>query len=149
MSKLFTHSTALKFVNALDKPPLKLSPRYQNLSTSFMALIHAPMLENHPRGTHLLIYKIYSTFIISGIINPSLLKSFSPVFRMHHRKCFLPSKTFLHTCHFFLSLFHFHHMYAFLNQVRLAHAWFLEIAFVREVGMLMWMCVYIHPRGHE
>ena len=35
-----------------------------------------------------------------------------------------------------------------LNQER---AWFLEIAFVREVGMrvCVWMCVCVRPRGHE
>ena len=33
-SELFTGSTAVKFVNALDKPPLKLSLSYQRLSTS-------------------------------------------------------------------------------------------------------------------
>ena len=33
MSVLFTGSTALKFVNALNKPPLKLSLSYQRLST--------------------------------------------------------------------------------------------------------------------
>ena len=40
----------------------------------------------------------------------SLSKLFSPVFRMCLIKGFLPSITFLHTCHFFLSvsLFHFH-----------------------------------------
>ena len=32
-SKLFTGSTAVKFVNALNKPPLKLSLSYQRLST--------------------------------------------------------------------------------------------------------------------
>ena len=32
MSELFTRSTALKFVNALNKPPLKLSLSYQGLS---------------------------------------------------------------------------------------------------------------------
>ena len=32
-SELFTRSTALKFVNALNKPPLKLSLSYQGLST--------------------------------------------------------------------------------------------------------------------
>ena len=33
MSVLFTGSTAVKFVNALNKPPLKLSLNYQRLST--------------------------------------------------------------------------------------------------------------------
>ena len=33
MSVLFTASTAVKFVNALNKPPLKLSLSYQRLST--------------------------------------------------------------------------------------------------------------------
>ena len=33
MSELFTGSTALKIVNALNKPPLKLSLSYQRLST--------------------------------------------------------------------------------------------------------------------
>ena len=33
MSVLFTGSTGVKFVNALNKPPLKLSLRYQGLST--------------------------------------------------------------------------------------------------------------------
>ena len=33
MSELFTGSTAVKFVNALNKPPLKLSLSYQRLST--------------------------------------------------------------------------------------------------------------------
>ena len=33
ISELFTRSTALKFVNALNKPPLKLSLSYQGLST--------------------------------------------------------------------------------------------------------------------
>ena len=33
MSVLFTGSTAVKFVNALNKPPLKLSLSYQRLST--------------------------------------------------------------------------------------------------------------------
>ena len=32
MSVLFTGSTAVKFVNALNKPPLKLSLSYQGLS---------------------------------------------------------------------------------------------------------------------
>ena len=32
-SELFTGSTAVNFVNALHKPPLKLSLRYQGLST--------------------------------------------------------------------------------------------------------------------
>ena len=32
-SELFTRSTALKFVNALNKPPRKLSLSYQGLST--------------------------------------------------------------------------------------------------------------------
>ena len=32
-SELFTGSTALKIVNALNKPPLKLSLSYQGLST--------------------------------------------------------------------------------------------------------------------
>ena len=34
MSVLFTGSTGVKFVNALNKPPLKLSLSYQRLSTS-------------------------------------------------------------------------------------------------------------------
>ena len=33
MSVLFTGSTTVKFVNALNKPPLKLSLSYQRLST--------------------------------------------------------------------------------------------------------------------
>ena len=33
MSVLFTHSTTMKFVNALNKPLLKLSLSYQGLST--------------------------------------------------------------------------------------------------------------------
>ena len=33
-SELFTGSTAVKLVNALNKPPLKLSLSYQGLSTS-------------------------------------------------------------------------------------------------------------------
>ena len=33
MSVLFTSSTAVKFVNALNKPPLKLSLSYQGFST--------------------------------------------------------------------------------------------------------------------
>ena len=33
MSVLFTRSTAVKFVNALNKPPLKLLLSYQGLST--------------------------------------------------------------------------------------------------------------------
>ena len=33
MSELFTGSTAVKFVNAPNKPPLKLSFSYQRLST--------------------------------------------------------------------------------------------------------------------
>ena len=33
MSVLFTGNTAMKFVNALNKPPLKLSLSYQGLST--------------------------------------------------------------------------------------------------------------------
>ena len=33
MSVLFTGSTAVKFVNAINKPPLKLSLSYQRLST--------------------------------------------------------------------------------------------------------------------
>ena len=33
MSVLFTGSTAVKLVNALNKPPLKLSLSYQRLST--------------------------------------------------------------------------------------------------------------------
>ena len=33
MSVLFTGSTGVKFVNALNKPPLKLSLSYQGLST--------------------------------------------------------------------------------------------------------------------
>ena len=33
MSVLFTDSTGVKFVNALNKPPLKLSLSYQRLST--------------------------------------------------------------------------------------------------------------------
>ena len=33
VSELFTGSTAVKFVNALNKPPLKLSLSYQGLST--------------------------------------------------------------------------------------------------------------------
>ena len=33
MSELFTRSTVMKFVNALNKPPLKLSLSYQGLST--------------------------------------------------------------------------------------------------------------------
>ena len=32
-SELFTGSTTMKFVNALNKPPLKLSLSYQGLST--------------------------------------------------------------------------------------------------------------------
>ena len=32
-SELFTHSTAVKFVDALNKPPLKLSLSYLQLST--------------------------------------------------------------------------------------------------------------------
>ena len=33
MSVLFTGNTGVKFVNALNKPPLKLSLSYQGLST--------------------------------------------------------------------------------------------------------------------
>ena len=33
----------------------------------------------------------------------------------------------------------------FLNQAR---AWFLEIAFVREVGVCVCICVSVCPRGH-
>ena len=40
--------------------------------------------------------------------------------------------------------------HTFLNQAR---AWFLEIAFVREVGMRVCVdvcvCVCVRPRGHE
>ena len=36
-------------------------------------------------------------------------------------------------------------LYSFLNQ---AHAWFLDFAFVREVGMCVCMCVCVRPRGH-
>ena len=32
MNELFTHGTAMKFTNALNKPPLKLSFSYQGLS---------------------------------------------------------------------------------------------------------------------
>ena len=41
--------------------------------------------------------------------------------------------------------------YLVLNQAhasqKLAHAWFLEIAFVHDVGMCA--CVYVHPRGYK
>ena len=33
MSELFTHSTALKFENAVTKPPRQLSPSYSGLNT--------------------------------------------------------------------------------------------------------------------
>ena len=38
MSVLFTGSTGVKFVNALNKPPLKLSLSYQGLSTLIVTI---------------------------------------------------------------------------------------------------------------
>ena len=42
----------------------------------------------------------------------------------------------------------------FLNQARddslwLLCAWFLEIAFVRNVGMWLCACMCVHPRGYR
>ena len=45
MSELFTGSTALKLVNALNKPPLKLSLSYQRLSTFKPYRISNPTME--------------------------------------------------------------------------------------------------------
>ena len=45
MSVLFTGSTAVKFVNALNKPPLKLSLSYQRLSTFQLYRISNPTME--------------------------------------------------------------------------------------------------------
>ena len=45
MSVLFTGSTALKLVNALNKPPLKLSLSYQGLSTFQLYRISNPTME--------------------------------------------------------------------------------------------------------
>ena len=45
MSVLFTGSTAVKFVNALNKPPLKLSLNYQRLSTFQLYRISNPTME--------------------------------------------------------------------------------------------------------
>ena len=42
---LFTGSTAVKFVNALNKPPLKLSLSYQRLSTFQLYRISNPTME--------------------------------------------------------------------------------------------------------
>ena len=81
MSELFTGSTALKLVNALNKPPLKLSLSYRGLGTfklyrisnptmdeigatnpkyqSLRVLLHPfvrPRSKNHPHGTYSLIY---------------------------------------------------------------------------------------------
>ena len=44
MSELFTGSTAVKFVNALNKPPLKLSLSYQGLSTFYLYRISNPKI---------------------------------------------------------------------------------------------------------
>ena len=45
MSVLFTGNTALKLVNALNKPPLKLSLSYQGLSTFKQYRISNPTME--------------------------------------------------------------------------------------------------------
>ena len=45
MSVLFTGNTALKLVNALNKPPLKLSLSYQGLSTFKQYRISHPTME--------------------------------------------------------------------------------------------------------
>ena len=45
MSVLFTGSTGVKFVNALNKPPLKLSLSYQGLSTFYRYRISKPAME--------------------------------------------------------------------------------------------------------
>ena len=45
MSVLFTGSTAVKFVNALNKPPLRLSLSYQRLSTFYLYRISNPTME--------------------------------------------------------------------------------------------------------
>ena len=45
MSELFTGSTALKLVNALNKPPSKLSLSYQGLSKSYLYRISNPTME--------------------------------------------------------------------------------------------------------
>ena len=45
MSVLFTGNTAMKLVNALNKPPLKLSLSYQGLSTFKQYRISNPTME--------------------------------------------------------------------------------------------------------
>ena len=45
MSVLFTGSTDVKFVNALNKPPLKLSLSYQRLSMFQLYRISNPTME--------------------------------------------------------------------------------------------------------
>ena len=45
MSVLFTGNTAVKLVNALNKPPLKLSLSYQGLSTFKLYRISNPTME--------------------------------------------------------------------------------------------------------
>ena len=45
MSVLFTGNTGVKFVNALNKPPLKLSLSYQGLSTFQRYRISNPTME--------------------------------------------------------------------------------------------------------
>ena len=45
MSVLFTGSTAVKFVDALNKPPLKLSLSYQRLSTFLLYRTSNPTME--------------------------------------------------------------------------------------------------------
>ena len=45
MSVLFTGNTGVKFVNALNKPPLKLSLSYQLLSTFQLYRISNPTME--------------------------------------------------------------------------------------------------------
>ena len=45
LSELFTRSTALKLVNALAKPPLKLSLSYYQSTTFLLYRINKPRME--------------------------------------------------------------------------------------------------------
>ena len=72
MSELFTGSTAVKFVNALNKPPLNLSLSYQGLSMFYLYRISNPtMYQNCYKGSQVtkpivkICYKLL--YVIQGV----------------------------------------------------------------------------------
>ena len=81
-------------------------PKYQPLQVLWHQFVY-PCLKNYSLGTHSLVYSTKSTFVVSRIIGPKFVKNFFTSFSyiICLMKCFLSSKTFLHMCRFFLSLF--------------------------------------------